>query len=283
MAVSPDGANADQITYWNSVAGQKWATLQSVIDEVFAPITGALIDAALPRSGERVLDIGCGSGSSLLAAVHAVGPGGHVFGVDVSEPMLAVARRRIADGGATNVETALADAATFAFERASVDLTLSRFGVMFFDDPASAFANIRTALKSGGRLAFVCWRRMSEAPCFLVPYLAAKPHLPTQPPPDPLAPGPFAFADDVRVRAILTDAGFTGIAIRPADVPIDLGGVEAAAEFAIKLGPTSRVLAEAAPAEATAAEAAIRQAMSNLGKGGRVVLNAGIWVVTAHA
>src|SRR5262249_50822578 len=134
----------------------------------------------------------------------AVAPSGHVTGVDISAPMLAVARsRKIA-----NADFVQADAATRLF-RPEYDLVVSRFGVMFFDDPTAAFTNIRKALKPGGRLAFVCWRTPQENEGVTAVARAAQPLLPpTQPPADPFAPGPFAFADLARVEGILLKAGF---------------------------------------------------------------------------
>ncbi len=281
MANAP---NADQIAYWNSEAGgEKWAHLQTQIDEVFAPITDAVIELAAPGLGEQALDIGCGCGATTIALSHRVGTGGTVLGVDVSEPMLAVAERRFASEGILNAETVRADAALHPFAPATIDLALSRFGVMFFDDPAAAFANIRHAMKPGGRLAFACWRRMSDVPCFLVPFLAAKPHLVAAPPPDPDAPGPFAFADADRVRALLAAAGFSDVRVDRQDVPLSLGDAGAAFDFSVRLGPVSRVLGEAEPAARTASEEAIRAVMAAREGPAGIVLDAGLWLVSARA
>ena len=143
-----------------------------------------------------------------------------MLGVDVSVPMLGFAKHRTAEAGLGNVTCVLADATSYAFEPRWADLVYSRFGVMFFDDPIKAFTNIRSAMKAGGRLVFVCFRSMPESPWFRVPIEAARPHVPPQPPVDPMAPGMFSLAREERLRGILTEAGFREIVLKATDVPI---------------------------------------------------------------
>ena len=133
--------NAAQLEYWNGPAGERWAATWKVIDRAEAAITEELLALAAPRAGERVLDVGCGAGSPTLALRERVGPGGAVTGIDISAPLLAVARARAAGTGVTFLE---ADAAVHAF-RPEHDLVFSRFGVMFFAEPEAAFANLRRA------------------------------------------------------------------------------------------------------------------------------------------
>ncbi len=152
--------NADQIAYWNGPGGQRWADRQAAQDVLLAPVLEILIDRARPKTGERVIDVGCGSGATTVAFAGKVGPSGHVLGIDVSGPMLERARQRVTPG--LSLEYALADATVYPFAPASFDLLASRFGVMFFADPAVSFANMRKALRSSGRLAFVCWREPRE-------------------------------------------------------------------------------------------------------------------------
>ena len=233
-----NGGNADQIAYWNALAGETWAELQERLDAQIQPLGARAMAALAPRPGEWLLDIGCGCGQTTAALAEAVGPSGGVLGLDISRPMLAVARRRLADAGAENARLLEADAQTERLEPNGFDAAFSRFGVMFFSDPRAAFANVRSSLKSGGRLAFVCWRALFENPWMLVPMAAALQHLPAPPPPlDPLAPGPFAFADPERVRAILTGAGFEGVEIAPHDQKIGTGDVDQATALALKVGP----------------------------------------------
>jgi len=176
------GPNADQVAFWNSPAGEKWVRNQAEMDMTLAPLTEMLLARAAPAPGQRVLDVGCGTGTTVLQLAGAVGPGGHVQGLDVSEPMLALARQRVAAAGAGNVDLVLDDAQTFAFDAGSRDLVFSRFGVMFFADPPAAFANLRRALVPGGRLVFVCWADLADNPWFKVPRDAAIARLGPVPP-----------------------------------------------------------------------------------------------------
>ncbi len=279
--------NADQIDYWNGEVGQRWARLQSDLDALFVNVTTVVIKAADPRAGERVLDIGCGCGGSLMALSRWVGPTGRVLGLDISQPMLDVARERIAAATARNATVVLGDAAAHPFEAGSADLAVSRFGVMFFDRPAAAFANIREALKPDGRLVFVCWRPYKDNPFFAAPHWAAKPHLPPDetPKPDPDAPGPFALADLDRLRAILGDAKFRDIAIDPVDVMLPLAGagdLDTATGLISQVGPVARALATADAAQREAAVAAIRETLKDFDGPDGVSVPARIWVVTAR-
>lgn len=275
--------NAEQVDYWNSAAGLRWAALQERIDAAFAPLTAAALDFAAPRQGAAVIDIGCGAGATILGLAARVGPSGRVLGVDVSEPMLAVAARRIASENLDRTDVVLADAATQPFERGAFDLAFSRFGVMFFADPVAAFANVRTALVSGGRLAFACWRPLADNPWFAVPVGALKPLLPPAPPSDPWAPGPFAFADPDRVRGLLAAAGFEHVAIEPHDTIMRLGDLPAALDFVSQIGPASRALNEADAERRPALIEALRAALGAHDGPDGVVLGGAIWLVSARS
>ena len=232
-------ANAEQIEYWNGAVGERWARLQQTIDGNLAAITKALMPFAAAAPGERVLDIGCGCGTTTLLLSKAVGPGGDVTGVDISAPMLAVARGR---GARANFMEA--DASTHLFHPTH-DLVFSRFGVMFFADPKAAFANIRKALKPRGRLAFVCWRGTPENLWASAPFAAARDLVPPQEPADPHAPGPFAFADGERLRGILAGAGFANVRVEKLDSTMNMGATaEEAAAQALNIGPLARAAAE---------------------------------------
>ncbi len=159
--------NADQIAYWNGAAGQRWADRQAAQDVLLQPVFDVLIDRARPASGERVLDIGCGSGVTTVAFAQRVGPSGCVLGVDVSAPMLDRARQRAPKGMPLDFE--LADATVHPFKPEDFDLLVSRFGVMFFADPALSFANMRKALRRSGRMAFACWRELRENGWMMTP------------------------------------------------------------------------------------------------------------------
>jgi ubiquinone/menaquinone biosynthesis C-methylase UbiE len=238
--MSTMSVNEAQIDFWNGPTGQKWAKHQTDMDRNLADIAVASLALADARPGERVLDIGCGNGSTTLMLAEAVGPTGDVTGVDISQPMLAIARTRVQ---ASNIRFIEADAAThpFATDR---DLIFSRFGVMFFVEPVAAFANIRKAANTGGRLAFIAWRKVEENEWAMRPYLAALPFLPEQKEADPNAPGPFAFADRERTRGILAEAGFRDITIEPFDGHMRLGASpeHAALLLTSLMGPASRAL-----------------------------------------
>jgi ubiquinone/menaquinone biosynthesis C-methylase UbiE len=274
--------NADQIAYWNGPGGQRWTTRQEAQDLMLAPVADFLIDRAKAKAGERILDVGCGCGATTMAFAQAVGPTGHVSGIDISAPMLARARQ-MAPAGAP-IDFMLADATVYPFEPASFDLMVSRFGVMFFAEPVVSFANLRRALRPSGRLAFACWREPRDNPWLMMPLQAVYKHVPKLPQLGPEDPGPFAFASEQRVTRILSEAGFQGIAMERCDLSIDIAvgrGLEAAVEAALEIGPASRALAEQPPDMVAAATHSIREALAPYARGHAVPLDASIWIVTA--
>jgi ubiquinone/menaquinone biosynthesis C-methylase UbiE len=276
--------NADQIAYWNGAGGQRWAQRQPVQDILLQPIADILIDRAKIRSGERVLDVGCGSGSTTFAFAKAVGPGGNVTGIDISEPMLA--RAREVTPADAPVEFALADATIYPFTPESFDLLASRFGVMFFADPALSFTNLRKGMRRTGRLAFACWREARENPFFMVPLQAVYRHVPKMPQVGPEDPGPFAFASEARVKRILNAAGFSEVAMEPVDLALDIaigGGLDAAVKSSLEVGPAARALTDHPPEIVAAAAQSIREALAPLAEGQTVPIDAAIWIVTARA
>jgi SAM-dependent methyltransferase len=276
--------NADQIAYWNGPGGQHWADRQHVQDIVLAPVSDVLIDRARARAGERIVDVGCGCGATAIALGQQVGPTGHVLGIDISAPMLARARQLLPPG--LPVEFVLADATVYPFAPASFDLVVSRFGVMFFAEPARSFANLRRALRPSGRLTFACWRDPRENPFFMAPLQAAYKHVPKLPRPEPEDPGPFSFASEERVRRILGEAGFTGIELEPCNLALDVAvgrGLDMAVQSALEIGPAARALAEQPPEVVAAATHSIREALAAFLSGQSVPLPASIWIVTAKA
>ena len=276
--------NADQVAYWNGPAGQRWAERQAAQDVLLKPVADILIDRARPMPGERVIDVGCGSGATTVAFAQKVVPSGHVFGIDISGPMLERARQNAPKD--LPIDFALADATVYPFDPASFDLLASRFGVMFFADPALSFANMRKALRPTGRLAFACWREPRENPWMIAPLQAVYKHVPKLPPQGPEDPGPFAFASEERVHRILGSAGFTGIAMEACPLSFDIAigrGLDAAVQSALEIGPTHRAL-EGQPAELRAAAInSLREALAPLAKGNTVALPGSIWIVTARA
>ncbi len=275
------GANADQIAYWNNSAGATWAALQDRLDRQIEPLGQRAMDAGAPKAGEQVLDIGCGCGQTSLELAQRVGPTGQVLGVDISEPMLEVARRRGGEAGMANVSFLAADAQTQAFPPGGFDLAFSRFGVMFFDDPTAAFRNIAAALRQDGRLAFVCWRPLAENPWMGAPMQAALSLLPPMPPPaDPTAPGPFAFADPERLRGILAAAGLVEIDIAPHDQMIGGNDLDETVAMSLRVGPLGAVLREN-PELKDDVVGAIREALARHVTPQGVMLASATWIVTA--
>lgn len=234
------GTNADQATFWDSEAGPKWVRHADAMDACLAPVTQAVLDAANLQSGGQVLDIGCGAGHSTLQAAGLVGSEGQALGVDISNTLLALAKNR-----ARHVPQAhftLADAETHPFEAGQFDALISRFGVMFFDNPVAAFANMARALKPGGRIAFAAWGQIPENPFFTLPAAAVRQVLGAAPPKaDPDAPGPFAFRNPERVLRILKEAGLRATSVDVQHIPLPIaGGPDEAAAVWKEIGPVDR-------------------------------------------
>src|SRR5437667_9101391 len=205
--LEPAGPNAEQIKYWNETAGPKWIAFQKLLDAQLEPLGRRTMDRARIAAGERVLDVGCGWGDTTLELARRVGPKGRVLGIDVSAGMVARAAETAGDAGLRNVLVENADAQTHRFPRGEFDVLYSRFGVMFFADAAAAFTNLRSALRPGGRVAFICWQALRENPWLAVPLRAGAGNPPLTPPPAPDAPRPFSLGEPQRVRAILLRAG----------------------------------------------------------------------------
>lgn len=276
-------SNQAQIDYWNADVGRRWTDSQERLDALIGPMGHAALRAASAVPGERVIDIGCGCGDTALALASAVGPSGSVLGVDVSAPMLARARERVAAAGLANVSFVQADAAAGGLP-GDRDLLFSRFGVMFFADPQAAFLALRRALRSGGRIAFVCWRAFAENPWAFVPAMAGIQALGVTPPQtDPHAPGPFAFADADRVRAILAAAGFAQIGVEAFEAPMRMGdSLEAAANLSLEIGPLARLIADAGADRSRVAGAVAAALSAHRGADGSVALPGRVWIVTAR-
>jgi SAM-dependent methyltransferase len=275
-------ANTAQADYWNGGAGQTWVEINRLLDMELQPLGREAQAALAPRPGERVLDIGCGAGDTSLDLAEAVGPEGSVLGVDISRLLLDLAARRAEEAGLT-VRFEAADAQVSDFSGDRFDAAFSRFGVMFFADPPAAFANIRKALKPGGRIAFVCWRPPEENPLMTAPFKAAEHLLPPQPPSDPLAPGPFAFKDPERTRRILGEAGFADIVIRPFDARVGGWTPDEALVVAQRVGPLGGLLRENPDLRPKVLQAVARELERHTDADRKVRLGAAVWIVMATA
>ena len=274
----------DEIEYWNNEGGTRWKANAERVAVIFKPVTRRLLDLARPQLGQRVLEVGCGTGPTIGALADRVGPDGTVVALDVSRMLLDVAQT--ANASRSNIEFLLADAQTHDFGSERFDLIVSQFGVMFFEEPMQSFRNLRRALTPAGRVVFACWRDISANPFFFVPVNAAKPFAPPQPPNDSDGPGPFAFAERARLERILLDSGFSEIEIVQHDesVVVDAScDAEAAARRMTGFGPTAWLLSEVDEETKSKAAAAIAEAFRPyIGPDG-LRLGAGIWLVSASA
>lgn len=276
-------SNAAEADYWNGKGGLRWADNHERHDALLRPISERLIELADARPGEFVLDVGCGCGATTLDLALRVAPEGEALGLDVSEVLLRRARERAPED--MPARFIHADATVYEAPPGEIDLVASRFGVMFFADPEKTFANLRAGLKPGGRLAFACWRAARDNPWLIVPLRAAAAHAPPLPELGPEDPGPFAFADESRVRRLLSDAGYVDIEVTPENFDLDVGvgeGLNSAVDIALTLGPASRMLEDQPETTRAAAAAAIRKALEAHTVGDRVPLGAAVWFVTAR-
>lgn len=282
--VDPQHPNAQQDAYWNEVAGPKWVALDEQINSQIEAIGHAAIEYAAVQPGEQVLDVGCGCGHTSRDLAAAVGSEGRVLGTDLSEPMLALARER--GTGTSHLDFVRGDAQVHSFEPGSFDLLFSRFGVMFFQDPAAAFANLRQALRKGGRVVFACWQEIGKNPWMAIPGAAAMQHLERAAPPDPFAPGPFAFADPARVTGILGEAGFENVSHEPYPCRVAVGrglGREAVLEFLVQMGPAGAAMREAEPEVQQRIRNSVAEAVSPyLKEGEGMVMDAAVWLFSAE-
>jgi SAM-dependent methyltransferase len=256
-----------------------WAEVRQPLELQLAPLGRPALAALAPRPGENILDIGCGGGETALDLAQAVAPDGTVVGIDLSAAVLAFAQRTARR--CERVRFVQADAQVFPFEPVSFDAAFSRFGVMFFADPTAAFINIRRSLRRNGRLAFVCWRAMEENQLDILPLTAASAHLPPMPAHDPDAPGPFAFANPLRVRSILEKAGFREIEITAHDEQVGSGDLNTMLAVCSRVGALGKILREN-PELRAAALPAVRSALAAHEGPDGVRLNAATWVVTAR-
>jgi SAM-dependent methyltransferase len=272
--------NAEQIEYWNTQAGPTWVESQAHVDRLLAPLTAILLERAAAQAGERVLDVGCGCGDTSLQLAQA---GADVWGIDISGPMLARAEERAKELDLDNIVFSQTDASTQPLTP-DHDLIVSRFGVMFFADPTAAFRNLRTGLSREGRLCFLCWQPPGENPWMSIAGAAVQPLLtPPETPPDPRAPGPFAFADREYLARVLGDSGFRAIDIRSVAVDVHIAdNLDDALDSQSRIGPLARALQELEGEERERAVAAARDALSAHVTEDGLDLGAACWLVYAR-
>jgi len=275
--------NRGQREYW-ARADEFYAPQDSRWDTIWGVFGEAMLDAARLRRGERVLDVGCGSGATTVQAARRVAPSGAAVGVDISAPMLALARRRVAAAGIDNVELLEADAQVHPFEAGAFDAVISRFGTMFFEDPEAAFTNLGRALRQGGRMVFVCWQDPLNSEWIAVALGAAIAQVGR--PPDlgaPGAPGPFAFADGDRLRRIVEAGGFRDVTVEAVTRPQRIADdADDAVAFITSLDESRELFAGTTEDKVAAAVDALREAFAPYAGPGGVVMDGAAWLVSAR-
>jgi SAM-dependent methyltransferase len=277
------GPNAAQIENWDGPGGQHWVAEAERYDRMTGAFGERIIEAAAPRPGERVLDVGCGNGAVALAVSALVAPGGSVLGLDISGPMLGCARQRADAAGIASVSFRQGDAQVYPLPTASFDAVVSRFGVMFFDDPVAAFTNLGRALRPGGRIAFTCWRELAVNDWLMVPAGAALQHVPMPDLGQPGAPGPFSLADPERVHQVLRDAAFAQIALEEVVRPMPMGSsAEDVLAFMRGTEMAQVLMTGVDPGTAEQAWAAVKAALQAHAEPGGITLAGTAWIVTAR-
>jgi ubiquinone/menaquinone biosynthesis C-methylase UbiE len=280
--------NQQQIEMWNGRAGASWVRHNTLLEQLLAEPGRHCMDSISLPTGAKVLDVGCGCGNQTLELASRMDPHSKITGVDISEPMLALAEElREANQNAlkAKVEFIVGDASDSLFANESFDAIYSRFGVMFFDDPTAAFAKLRETLKPKGQLGFVCWQSPALNPFFTAPMQAALSVLPPPPPARPGAPGPFGLADKEVIQRVLTDAGFQTLKIEPLVLLLSVGASQSFDEVfeeLIQIGPAAALIAESEPALKDPARTAVYERLSEFyspGKG--VSFEANFWLVNA--
>jgi SAM-dependent methyltransferase len=274
-------ANTGMVEYWNGRPADVWVAEAERFDSLLAPFGRRLLTAAALQTGERVLDVGCGNGAVSLDAARAVGPSGRVTGVDLSAPMLGVARRR-AEEQEVDVDFVQCDAQTASFDR-PFDIVISRFGVMFFDDPEVAFANLAEAAGPGGRLYFVCWQEMFANEWIAVPAMAMVAHVGIPELPEPGSPGPFAMANAEHTRGLLESAGWSEVLVEEHKDGMRMGrDPEDVVAFMLSDEMGRRLVEGKDPEAVQAGTEAALEALRPYATPEGVVLSGAYWLVTAR-
>ncbi|MBN3778503.1 class I SAM-dependent methyltransferase [Burkholderia sp. Ac-20345] len=273
--------NDEQSALWNGPSGRAWVDTQASIDRMFEPLEKLLVDAAAASSARSVLDVGCGTGAVTIAIARRLGADAQCTGIDISARMIDAAQAR-AERSGVHARFVRADVQTHAFEPASVDLIVSRLGVMFFDNPVRAFANLRLAARPNAQMRFVAWRGAADNPFMTIAERAAAPLLPNLPARRPGAPGQFAFGDRQRIASVLSDSGWAGITIEPVDLACALPA-PALDDYITRLGPVGLALLEVDEATRRRVVDTMRAAFEPYVDGADVRFDAACWLVTARA
>jgi len=279
--VSFVAVNVEQAEAWNGASGRHFIEQRERHERMRGRLTARLLVGAQVEDGENVLDIGCGCGDVTILAARAT-RSGHALGADLSQIQVAEARRLAASAGVTNASFEVADAQVHPFQAAAFDLVLSNFGVMFFDDPAAAFGNLRKALRRGGRLAFLCWRTRDENPFFTVGFAEAAAALNLRELPGP--PAAFSLADTGRVGTLLSGAGFGGIEFAKVDEPMLIGrDVDDVLEYERASPSVAELVTGLSAAQAAELTRHVRDRLVTYASPDGVAMPGAAWLVTAQA
>jgi SAM-dependent methyltransferase len=279
--VSFVAVNAEQAEDWNGASGRHFVAERERHERMRARLTARLLASARIQDGQYVLDVGCGCGDATILAARACGTG-QALGVDLSGVQVAEARRLAASAGVANARFEVADAQVHPFPPGAFDLLLSNFGVMFFDDPAAAFGNLRMALRRGGRLAFLCWRTRDENPFFTIGFAEAAQALSLREQAGPSAA--FSLADAGQVGALLSGAGFDGIEFTTVDEPMLIGSdPDDVLEYERASPSSAELLAGLDPARVAELAKRVRDDLTAYASPGGVTIPGAAWLVTAHA
>lgn len=263
---------------------EPWIAFQPALDAMLEPLGSALRERLAPTTGERVLDVGCGCGTTTLALAAAVGPTGRVTGIDTSASMLAVARDAATAAGSANVDFVEGDAATHLYEPHAYDVIFSRLGTMFFDEPEAAFTNLHRSLRPGGRLGFVAWRALEENTWTTEPRDAAAVIVPLPPAPGPDEPGPFSLAQAERISSVLTHASLVDVTIEAIDrdLLIGRGDIDEAIDFYLRLLPTGYLMFDPDHHLLDRLRVTLRTVLEGHRRDDGIWLGSASWLVLAH-
>ena len=281
-------ATADKVStaprqHWPHEATELYLREADRIEAINGPFGDVMLDTAALQPGERVLDVGCGHGTTTLDAAQRVTPAGAALGVDITASLLEQARQRASKASISNVEFVTADAQTYPFHEAAFDVAISRFGIMFFDEPEAAFANLGQAVRPGGRLVIVCPHDPLQSEWVAIAFAAAAPHvgLPDLGPPG--APGPFAFADGNRLEQTIQSGGFHDVTLETLVRPIRIGdNVDDVATFITSLPEGRQLLAGKPRDKVAAAVDALKDGFAPYATPDGVIINDTAWLASAR-
>jgi len=277
-------ANADMNEFWNGAGGEKWLRFQDTMDINLKPFGHKAITAANILPGETVLDIGCGCGDTTFELARLVGSSGQVLGLDISQPLLARAEALSESTAEKNIMFKCGDAQEFAFAESTFDLLFSRFGVMFFDNPVTAFSNLQKSLKPGGRLTFICWQPLMKNEWVKTSLKVVARHISLPAPSGPEEPGPMSFGDPKRVARILKASGFSDICINACDTAFTVGrDLDEAVAFLTQMGPAAAAISQSEVDEKEKVKIArdMQQTLQQFATKAGITLSAATWIVSA--